>query len=167
VKGGAVAGGAPDGAVRVRDAVREDVPVLADFNARLALESEGKTLDPMVVRRGVTRVLAEPFRGRFWVAVAPDGAIAGQCLVTLEWSDWRDADCWYLQSVYVPPEHRRRGVLRAMYAHVQAEARRAGAQGLRLYVERANDVARRAYETLGMKVSHYVMMEDASFVAGD
>ena len=84
-------------------------------------------------------------------------------MITLEWSDWRNGQCWWIQSVYVQPEHRRRGYYRALYRHVREAAQAAGACGLRLYAADSNAKAHATYESLGMS-SHYRVFE-AMFTA--
>lgn len=86
--------------------------------------------------------------------------VVGQLLVTTEWSDWRDAPVWWIQSVYVSRKHRREGIYRALHEHVRQRARQEGAAGLRLYVDRDNRPAQTTYEELGMRRSHYVMFEE-------
>jgi ribosomal protein S18 acetylase RimI-like enzyme len=84
-------------------------------------------------------------------------------MLTYEWSDWRNGDWWWIQSVYVAPEYRRQGVYAALYAHVLAGARaNPGVCGLRLYVERDNTGAQRTYEALGMEDAGYRMYEAAT-----
>ncbi len=143
----------------IRAAGEGDVALLAGWARAMALETEHKTLDPGTVARGIAAVLAEPRRGRYLVAER-DGAPAGTLMLTYEWSDWRCGDWWWIQSVYVDPAHRRRGVYAALYAHVRAEAAaRPGVCGLRLYVERDNLAAQRTYEGLGMADAGYRMYE--------
>lgn len=144
----------------VRRARTSDADALTAFNLALAAESEGRRLSPEVVARGVRRVLADPSRGVYYVAERA-GRVVGQLLVTFEFSDWRDAVFWWIQSVYVLPDCRRQGILRALYDHVVAEARQSGATcGLRLYVDRRNAAAQRAYVRLGLRVTEYVLYED-------
>jgi ribosomal protein S18 acetylase RimI-like enzyme len=81
-------------------------------------------------------------------------------MLTREWSDWRNGDWWWIQSVYVPESHRRQGVFAALYRHVEQLARDApGVIGLRLYVERENANAQRTYESLGMRDAGYRIFE--------
>ena len=144
-------------AIHVRAAQADDGEILAAFNAAMALETEHKTLDPAVLHAGVAAVLAQPARG-FYLVAEIDGRIAGCLMVTFEWSDWRNGDWWWLQSVYVVPEHRRHGVFRALYADVERRAiERADVVGIRLYVERDNARAQRTYASLGMHEDHYRM----------
>ena len=154
--------------ISIRAARPSDAPVIADFNRRLALESEGREIDPATLDEGVRKLLADPARGQYWIAEdtepagggAGEPVPAGQCLVTTEWSDWTNGRYWWFQSVYVPPEYRGRGVFRALWDHVESLARKEGdVASLRLYVERENASARAIYEKLGMEETGYLVYE--------
>lgn len=150
--------------LKVRAATSSDIHVLVQFNAAMARETEAKTLDPKLLRAGVAAVLAEPTRG-FYLVAEIAGEIAGCLMITHEWSDWRNADWWWLQSVYVNAAHRRHGVFRALYAEVERRAEStAGVAGLRLYVERDNARAQQTYVAQGMAETHYRMYEKATTV---
>ncbi len=153
----------------IRAARAEDTALLAQWASAMAWETEHKRLDPETVERGVRAVIDQPARGRYFVAeYMVDGVAAavGTLMLTYEWSDWRCGDWWWIQSVYVAPEHRRRGVYRALYAHAHALAVATTLVcGLRLYVERDNANAQRTYESLGMCDAGYRMYED-EFVRG-
>ena len=143
-----------------RFARTEDASTLAGFNLAMAFETEAKTLVEREARSAVEAVLRDPVHG-FYVVADAGGEIAGALLVTYEWSDWRNGRFWWIQSVYVRPEHRRRGVYRTLYAFVRDEARsRGGVVGLRLYVERENIPAQRTYAALGMSESPYHIYEE-------
>lgn len=142
----------------IRAARMDDAPVLVEFNAAMALETEHLSLDLPTLDRGVRAGLADPNKARYFVAEA-GGSVVGQIMLTLEWSDWRDGEVWWIQSVYVRPDHRRRGVFRALYRHVEQLARAAGAVGLRLYVVHSNHAGQRTYESLGMVRTEYLVME--------
>jgi GNAT superfamily N-acetyltransferase len=147
-------------AVNVRDARPADREAIVEFNARLAAETERKTLDRAVLARGVEVALGDPDRLRYWVAEA-GGAIVGQAAVTREWSDWRNGWVWWLQSVYVAADWRGRGVLRSVVARIRADARAAGdVIGLRLYVEQDNAAAQRVYRALGLAPGGYHVYEE-------
>ena len=142
----------------IRRAAAADAAVVADFNARLARESEGKTLDPDTLLAGVRAVLADPHKG-FYTVAERGGEVVGQVLVTFEWSDWRNGWYWWIQSVYVREDARRGGVFRALFEHLRAAALADPAViGLRLYVERANDRARQTYRALGLGEEGYDLM---------
>ncbi len=136
-----------------------DAAVIAEFNQRLAQESEGKTLDPAVLAAGVAACLADPGKARYFVA-EEDGTVVGQVMLTMEWSDWRNGWVWWIQSVYVRSEARRRGVFRALFQHVH-EAASADPEvvGLRLYVERDNHAAQQTYQRLEMERTGYLVLE--------
>jgi ribosomal protein S18 acetylase RimI-like enzyme len=145
--------------LRVRAAQPADAATIAAFNLAMARETEDKGLDEAALLRGVRRALGDPARGVYRVAEL-DGEIAGCLMLTREWSDWRDAWFWWIQSVYVTAASRRRGVYRALHAHVLDEARAAGdVCGVRLYVETENRTAQSTYESLGMRRAHYHMYE--------
>jgi GNAT superfamily N-acetyltransferase len=143
----------------IRPAVPADLDTICDFNRRLAHESEGKDLDPAQLRPGVAAVFADPHKGVYFLA-EEDGAPIGQLCLTYEWSDWRNGWFWWIQSVYVVAEARRRGVFRRLYAHVAELARRDPlVVGLRLYVEADNAAAHATYENLGLTWTTYRVME--------
>ena len=143
----------------IRNAAPDDCSTLVAFNQALARTTEGKDLDGERLARGVARVLADPIRGRYFVADW-DGLPVGCLMVTREWSDWRDAWFWWIQSVFVADDVRRRGVYRALHQHVLHLARGAGdVCGLRLYVERDNRTAQATYKSLGMGPGSYELYE--------
>jgi GNAT superfamily N-acetyltransferase len=146
----------------VRPALPEEAPTLIDFQLRLARESEGLELDPEVLARGIQAIFADPAKGRYWVAVAAagPGRIAGCLLTTSEWSDWRNGTILWVQSVYVLPEERGRGVYRSLYENLKRTVLDSpDLAGIRLYVDRRNETAQQAYERLGMSREHYDLYE--------
>jgi ribosomal protein S18 acetylase RimI-like enzyme len=139
--------------------VASDADIVAQFNVELARETENLVLEPARVQAGVQALLQDPAKGTYFVAEA-GGAVVGQLLITHEWSDWRNGDLWWLQSVYVRPDARRRGVFQALFDHVLDSAQRHGnVAGLRLYVEQHNHPALKTYQRLGLQVTHYQVME--------
>jgi ribosomal protein S18 acetylase RimI-like enzyme len=144
--------------IRIRPATPVDAAVIASFNAAMALETEHKSLDPSILRAGVGRAIAQPDAGRYFLAEIA-GQVAGQLMITFEWSDWRNANFWWIQSVYVHPDFRAKGVFKALYRHVEQLARQAKACGLRLYVERDNANAQEVYRRLGMENAGYFVFE--------
>lgn len=143
----------------IRDATANDAATIARFNAAMALETERRTLDLSVLESGVSALLADRSKGRYWVADVDD-EIAGQIMVTYEWSDWRNGMIWWMQSVFIPEPFRRRGIFTALYRHVEQLARQTPeCCGMRLYVEQKNSRAQRTYEALGMVKPGYDVME--------
>ncbi len=147
---------------RVRDALPSDLDQIVAFNARLAFETESRTLDPPTLAAGVFSALSDPARLRYWVAHLPDSTeIVGQAAITREWSDWRNGWIWWLQSVYVTSDARGQGVFRSLYVHIRSEASRSSdVVGLRLYVENHNQRAMDVYRSLGMTDGGYQVLED-------
>jgi GNAT superfamily N-acetyltransferase len=145
--------------IAVRPATPADLESLVAGNIAMALEAEHKRLDPAIVQRGVQAVFDQPGRGRYFVAEI-GGRVVGQAMYTCEWSDWRNGDFWWLQSVYVAPVARRTGVFRAIYGFIERLAKaEPGVCGLRLYVELDNEKAQQTYRRCGMVDAGYVVME--------
>ena len=146
--------------VEVRMASAADGDAFVRFNRAMALETEDKKLDEEIVDPGVRAVFEDPARGFYVVAECANDIVAA-LMVTFEWSDWRNATFWWIQSVYVTPKFRRLGVYRKLYSFVRERAHsEGGVCGFRLYVEKDNVIAQRAYESLGMFASDYLMYEE-------
>ena len=145
--------------IDIRRATPTDFAFIVESNIAMAQETERLSLDEARVRAGVGAVLADSALG-FYLIAEIDGSPAGQLMVTYEWSDWRNGLWWWIQSVYVRPEHRRKGVYTALHRHV-AEAAQAedGVCGIRLYVEQDNTTAQQVYESLDMYRTRYQMYE--------
>jgi GNAT superfamily N-acetyltransferase len=148
----------------VRAATPEDIDALVRFSAAMALETEGRRLDETRLRQGTQAVLDSPVRGFYTVAELTDRSprvVVGQLLVTFEWSDWRNATFWWIQSVYVDAAWRRRGVYRRMHeAILELAKKRGNVCGIRLYVEGENSVAKATYARVGLAASTYHVYED-------
>jgi GNAT superfamily N-acetyltransferase len=147
----------------IREAKPSDTATIADFNARMALETEHLNLDIERVRLGVHALISDPAKGAYFIAeIEAEGTatIVGQLLITYEWSDWRNGNFWWIQSVFVPEGYRGQGIFRALFNHVDHLAKgRNDVCGLRLYVDAQNDSARKTYERLGMKRTNYELFE--------
>ncbi len=150
--------------LQLRPATPDDLDTLVRFNAAMALETEGRALDLDRLRQGVRAVFDGPTRGFYVVAELPAGPakqVLGQLLVTYEWSDWRNAVFWWIQSVYVDPAWRRQGVYRRLHQYVLKQARsRTDVCGVRLYVETDNHGAQTAYRRVGLSRTSYQVFED-------
>ena len=145
--------------ITIRRATPEDAEFLVRGNAAMALETEHLSLDLDRLRNGVHALFEDAARGVYYIAEI-DGRRAGQMMITYEWSDWRNATFWWIQSVWVEPERRGAGVFKALYAHVESLAKAdAGVCGLRLYVENNNARAQATYERVGMQRTVYQMFE--------
>ena len=145
--------------LRVRDAHPADAPLLARWARTMAHETEGLELDLPTVTAGVEAVFADPRKAAYWVAER-DGRIAGCLMTTFEWSDWRNGVILWIQSVYVIPEERGRGIYRVLYEHLRRRVEGdPGLKGIRLYVDKRNAAAQAVYEKLGMSREHYDTFE--------
>jgi GNAT superfamily N-acetyltransferase len=145
--------------ISIRQATVADKAVIARFNTLMADETEHIMLDQERLKAGVEALLRDASKGVYYLA-EQNNTIVGQMMITYEWSDWRNGMFWWIQSVYVESSARGSGVFRALFDHVHSLAKsRSNVCGLRLYVERSNDRAKRTYDRHGMHLSHYEMFE--------
>ena len=138
----------------VRNAIPDDAGTITEFQMKMARETENISLDRETVRKGVTAVFGDHLKGQYYVAET-EGKVVASLLITYEWSDWRNCNVWWFQSVYVVPEYRRLGIFRKMYTFIKNKAEEQDIAGLRLYVETKNTRAQKTYEALGMSSEHY------------
>lgn len=148
-----------DDRITIRKATLQDVDDIVRFQQNMALETEGKALDESLLRQGITSVFGPGDKG-FYLVAESDETVVGSLLITYEWSDWRNATFWWIQSVFVDADWRRQGVYRTMHNYVhEIASSREDICGIRLYVERGNRIAQETYNSLGMAHSHYDLYE--------
>lgn len=146
--------------VTIRQATLVDAGVIAQFNIRMAAETEGLTLAESVINAGVRNLIQHPDYG-FYLVAEKSALVVGSLMITFEWSDWRNGLFWWIQSVYVRPEFRRLGIYRQLYEYVKIQAhQQTGICGFRLYVAAENKNAQDAYRKLGMHETHYHFFEE-------
>lgn len=145
--------------ITIRPASESDAAAISEFNTLMAKETENKSLPAERIARGVEAILDDSSKGVYFVAEEA-AQVIGQLLITYEWSDWRNGNFWWIQSVYVRQDYRGKGVFKLLYDHVMKLARaRKDVCGLRLYVEKHNERARKTYAKLGMKKTDYELFE--------
>ena len=137
----------------------DDIESIVQFQAKMAIESEGTTLDLEKVTKGVTAAMNDESKGIYWVAKV-NGKAIGSLMVTREWSDWNNEWYWWIQSVFVLPDYRKHGVYKAMYSTLKEVAKENKVSQIRLYVDKTNHPAQQVYQRLGMHESHYLMYEE-------
>jgi GNAT superfamily N-acetyltransferase len=146
----------------IREAKLEDFERIVDFNIKMAKETEGKILDKNVVRKGVKSVLQNKIKGFYLIAEdnIATKVLVGQLMVTFEWSDWRNKNFWWIQSVYVDKKYRNKKVFSQLFRTISEIAlSKESVCGLRLYVKKHNNYAKQVYESLGMKKTPYEIYE--------
>lgn len=145
--------------ITYRDATSADAPTIVDFQIAMARETEDVALDRETCTKGVAAVFENASLGRYFVAEEAGGVVAS-LLITYEWSDWRNGNVWWIQSVYVASNARGRGVYAGLYRHVQQLVEvDASLRGIRLYVDERNQPAQEVYAKLGMNGEHYRVFE--------
>ena len=149
--------------VKIREAGKTDIPILAQYNQALANETENIKLNTKTILSGVSKALDRE-DCHYFVAEF-NGEVAGQIMITHEWSDWRNGVMWWIQSVFVRPEYSKKGVFRALFNHIEQLARnRADVKALRLYVMQDNQSGKNTYEALGMRDSQYIVYEKKDLI---
>ena len=145
--------------MEVRKATINDIGAIVDFQLKMASETEGVELNKPTVIKGVTTVVTDNTKGQYYVTEI-NYRIVASLLTTYEWSDWRNGTILWIQSVYVLPEYRRKGVYRNMYSHIkQLVTENNELNGIRLYADKSNHAAHKTYQQLGMSPDHYVTFE--------
>ena len=143
----------------IRKASNNDINTIVTFNYLMAKETETILLDKNIVKLGVKSVITDPSKAQYWIA-ENNNEIIGQLMITYEWSDWRNGDMWWISSVYVTENFRRRGVFSALYKYIEHMAKEnLGCCGIRLYIEKHNERAQKTYLSLGMNDAGYDVME--------
>ncbi len=145
--------------IQIRYGTLRDVKTLSSFNIAMAQETEDKKLDPEVAEKGVENLLNQPGKG-FYLIAESGMQIAGSLMITKEWSDWRNGFFWWIQSVYVLPEFRRKGIFKRLYQKIRSLAdEEQNVCGLRLYVDRDNSPAIKTYKAMDMQKTDYLLFE--------
>jgi GNAT superfamily N-acetyltransferase len=142
----------------IRPAVMADADTLVEFTLREAEDAEGVRLNPARVRRGVTAALEDSRLAQYWVATDLNGGIAASVSTLKEWSNFHGGHYWWVQSLFVTPDHRGSGLVDLLLDHVAGAAASAGALDLRLYAHAANERALRVYDRCGFTEAPYVLM---------
>lgn len=146
--------------IKISEAGREHQNDIVDFQLKMAKETENLLLDKHTVAKGVDAVFDDPAKGRYYIAENNGQAIAS-LLTTYEWSDWRNGKVIWLQSVFVIPEFRRKGIFRQMYSYIKNYVEQTeNLCGIRLYVDKTNEKAQKVYANIGMDGNHYRLFED-------
>lgn len=142
-----------------RKAKREDIPSIVNFNQAMALETESISLDETILENGVETLFTDPSKG-FYIVCEVDGQPVACLMITYEWSDWRNGTFWWIQSVYVKTQYRKKGLYKQMYWFIKTLVdSNNDISGIRLYVDNENTNAQNVYKNLGMKLSNYQMFE--------
>jgi len=145
--------------VKIRQALPSDLPVIASFQLKMAMETEDLKLDFNTVLKGVEAVFYDDSKGKYYVAEVDNNVVA--CLLTTyEWSDWRNGTIIWIQSLYVEKEYRKKGIFKAMYNHIkEIVSTTDNFKGIRLYVDKSNSLACKVYKSIGMNDQHYLLFE--------
>lgn len=145
--------------IYIETANANDAEALADLQCRMAWETEEYKLDKNTVLQGLEALFADTSKGKYY-KVTHEGEIVGCMLNTFEWSEWRNGYVLWIQSVYIVPEFRAKGLFRLMYEFTKKQVKASDSlTGIRLYVDKTNTKATKVYEAIGMNGDHYAFFE--------
>jgi ribosomal protein S18 acetylase RimI-like enzyme len=146
--------------MKFREAIASEINIIAGFQQKMAYETEHFRLNSETVAQGVQAVFNNSAKGKYYV-VEDDGKVISSLLTTYEWSDWRNSTVIWIQSVYVLPEYRNKGVFKLMYSEIKKITdNNPGYSGIRLYVDKTNIKAQNVYTKIGMQSEHYSLFEE-------
>ena len=143
---------------QVRRATINDLTHIIGFISQEAFESEGRTADLDKLEVGIRTALGDDSIAMYWVLIDQDRQPVGCTSVVKEWSDWNAGYYWWIQSLFIAPEHRGQGLLNVMMDAVVSDANASSCLEIRLYVHRDNAVAIRAYKKAEFHPSDYQIM---------
>ena len=145
--------------IKIREAILEDLPLIVDFQLKMALETENLILDDAIISEGIKNGLLDKNKATYFIAEI-DNVSVGSLMITKEWSDCRNTWVIWIQSVYVSEKHREKGVYKSLYNHIKTMVDTDSSySGIRLYVDITNTKAQDVYSKLGMNGDHYKLFE--------
>ncbi|HAS46280.1 MAG TPA: GNAT family N-acetyltransferase [Microscillaceae bacterium] len=137
----------------------EDAETLADLQCAMAWETEEYKLDKTTVLKGLKALFEDTAKGKYYKLVCKED-IVGCMLNTFEWSEWRNGYILWIQSLYIVPSFRGKGLFKRTYQYLQNLVNASDdLQGIRLYVDKTNVKATKTYEAIGMNGEHYHFFE--------
>lgn len=146
--------------ITIRKATKQDYETIIDCQIKMADETEKLTLNRDTVSKGVFEILNDSPLGYYLVAENEQNLVLGVMMVLYEWSDWRNGKVLWIHSLYVLPIYRKLGVFKTFYSYLKNIINSSDEyKGLRLFVEKNNRNAQKAYESAGMTNEHYELFE--------
>jgi GNAT superfamily N-acetyltransferase len=146
---------------RMRRAISSDLETIVGFTLEEAREAEGLETDADAVMRGIRAGLEDPALSTYWVAESSAGDVVASTSAVREWSNFNGGYYWWIQSMFIVPGHRGRGLVDLLLDTVAEAAHTAGAVDLRLYAHGSNERALDAYRRCGFDETRYVIMRRA------
>lgn len=146
--------------INIRKATKQDAQYIVDCQIKMAHETENLILERVTVEKGVGHILMDSPLGYYLLAEDDKKNLLGVMMVLFEWSDWRNGKVFWIHSLYVKPDFRKQGIFKAFYAHLKNIVESSAEfKGIRLYVEKSNLNAQKAYQASGMTNEHYELFE--------
>ena len=138
-------------------AAAADIPALVELLGILFTQEAELSPDPEKQRRALQIILAEPARARIFVARDGDALVAMAALHFTTSTAEGGKVAWF-EDCIVRPEHRRKGIGKALLEHVVAQARAEGALRVMLLTDGDNASAQALYRQSGFRDSAMLAM---------
>ena len=135
-----------------------DLEMLVSFAICEAREVEKTARAPQRIREGVRAGLEDDSIAMYWVLEKEDSGIIGNVSIVKEWSNWNAGYYWWIQSMFLLPDYRGKGLMNRLIEAVREAAKQEEAVDLRLYVHNQNERAIKAYRKSGFSDSEYRIM---------
>ncbi len=138
-------------------AIPDDVPELVELLGILFTQEHELSPDPVKQRRALELILADPSRGRIYVA-REAGKVVAMAALHFTTSTAEGGKVAWFEDCIVRPEHRRKGIGKALLEHVIEQARAEGALRLMLLTDGDNERAQALYRKTGFANSAMLAM---------
>lgn len=145
----------------VRRATLLDFEKLISFAIAEASEAEITARSSELIREGVRIGLENDSIAMYWVLEKEGPEVIGNVSVVKEWSNWNAGYYWWIQSMFLKPEYRGKGLMDKLIEAIREAAQQEEAVELRLYVHNKNKRAIKAYRNSGFSNSNYRIMRMA------
>ena len=149
--------------MEIRDGIMEDLNPVIQMQMDLAYETEnGLKLNKNKLKLGVEKCLLDNDNNNlkpFYIVASIDNNIVGFIGISPEWSDWWGTEYWWVISIFVKSQYRRKGVATKLFQYVLNKSKMKNIQTVNLRVEKLNANAIAFYKTIGFVIddSHHVM----------
>ena len=94
----------------------------------------------------------------YWILLDEKNKNVGSVSALKEWSDWNAGYYWWIQSMFISPQYRGKGLMALLIEAVIDEMALQNGLELRLYVHKNNQPAINAYRKSGFSNSSYQIM---------
>ena len=135
----------------VKNMTTEDISTFISFQKIMAKETEGVNLDDSSIAGALEYLINDDSYGKAFMAkLGPNGVSVGTCYINYGYDVLSNKFTIWVQSVFVHPEYRKKGIFSKIFNHLELVARQLNASRISLFVDFSNLPAQKVYEKMGM-----------------